>query len=94
MMETKDLEKVIEINQLRSDIREIDDFLSGAFNRKDAIEILKKHHFSDINIAIADVILNVNESTLEIENEDKIKWYLYAIKLYLIRKLGEKLSEK
>lgn len=93
-MQSNELQKAYEINQLRSDIQEIQNFLSGMFDRSKAIDILRKHHFTDFNIAIADLVLNVNETTLCIETPEKISWYLFSIQIYLLDKLNKKLCEE
>lgn len=93
-MGSKEIQNVREINQLRVDIQEIRDFLSGVFVRSKAIDILRKHHFTDFNIAIADLVLNVNEATLRIESPEKISWYLFSIQIYLLDKLNKMLCEK
>ncbi len=93
-MKTNEMYKAYEINQLINDINEIQDFLLGAFDRSKAINILRKHHFTDVNIAIADLILNINETTISNETPDKISWYLYSLLLYLNDKLAKKLCEK
>lgn len=42
-MTSKEIQKAYEINQLRNDIQEIQNFLSGMFDRSKAIDILRKH---------------------------------------------------
>ena len=59
-MTSKEIQKAYEIKQLRNDIQEIQNFLSGMFDRSKAIDILRKHNFTDFNIAIADLVLNLN----------------------------------
>ncbi len=93
-MQSNKLQKTYEVNQLRNDIQEIQNFLSSMFDRSKAIDILRKHHFTDLNIAIADLVLNVNEATLCIETPEKISWYLFSIQIYLCDKLSKKLCEE
>ena len=93
-MTSKEIQKAYEINQLRNDIQEIQNFLSGMFDRSKAIDILRKQQFTDFNIAIADLVLNVNEATLCIETPEKISWYLFSIRIYLLDKLNKKLCEE
>lgn len=93
-MMSKNLQKFYEMNQLNSDIQEINNFLSKEFDRPMAIYILKKHHFTDLNIAITDMILNINETTLLMETPEKILRYIICIRMYLINKLQKLLGNK
>lgn len=81
------MDKKDEICKLEADIIEIENFLSNIFDRNKAIVIIKKHHFTDFNIMISDMVLNVNTNTLTTETPSKICWYIRAIEIYLSAKL-------
>lgn len=85
MEERNTLEKI----KLGNDIAEIDNLLNNpyGFDKQKAIEIIKKHHFSDWNIRIADMFLDVNYSTLQMAPDVKIINYLSIIKIYFQMKL-------
>ena len=83
----------LEILKLEHDIQEIEQFLSCTFDRSKAISIIEKHHFTDWNVAIADLFLQVNFTTLSLAPPNKIRNYISIIEIYLISKL-ENLTNK
>lgn len=83
---------LIQISQLEKDIDEIEKFFVKSFDRQEAIRIIQKHHFTDMNVAIADFILNCNAKTLSFESPYKINTYIGIIEIYLTSKL-EKLRK-
>lgn len=83
---------LLQISQLEKDIDEIEKFFTKPFDRQEAIRIIQKHHFTDMNVAIADFILNCNANTLSFESPYKINTYIGIIEIYLTSKL-EKLRK-
>lgn len=81
------MNKQEEIRKIIHDIKEIENFLSVPFDRNKAIDIIRKHHFTDFNVTITDSILNVNVATLLVAPPESIIKYLKAIKGYLVIKL-------
>lgn len=81
-------ECILQVSKLEKDIAEIENFFSKPFDRQEAIRIIKKHHFTDMNIAIADLFLNYNVNTLSFESPNKINTYIGIIGIYLTSKLG------
>ncbi|MBQ3063665.1 MAG: hypothetical protein IJC99_02530 [Clostridia bacterium] len=75
--------------KISNDIQEITDVLNNpfGFDRKKAIQIIGKHHISDWNIKIADIILNINYDTLQYADHNQIRQYLWIINIYLYAKL-------
>lgn len=83
---------LLQISQLEKDIDEIKKFFAKPFDRQEAIRIIQKHHFTDMNVAVADFILNCNVNTLSFESPYKINTYIGIIEIYLTSKL-EKLRK-
>lgn len=83
--------KLIAKIKIEADIQEIENVLNNPFkfDRNKAISIIEKHHFSDWNICIADMVLNVNQMSLYTATDRAIASYLYVIELYLNFKLTQ-----
>lgn len=85
----ENIDHILQVAKLENDIREIERFFSNLFDRQEAIRIIKKHHFTDCNIAIADLFLQVNLDTLFKATPQTISNYIRSIELYLMRKLKD-----
>ena len=83
----QNFQHAMEIADLEHDIQEIEQFLSSPFDRAKSIYIIEKHHFTDWNIAISDLLLQVNLNTLSVAPPHKIRNYINVIEIYLISKL-------
>ncbi len=57
------------------------------FDRQEAIRIIAKHHFTDMNFTIGDLFLNCNANTLLFESPNKINTYIGIIEIDLTIKL-------
>lgn len=79
----ENMEYFSKITQIENDIKEIESYFLKPFDRQEAIRIIKKHHFTDMNIAIADMLFNCNASTLAFELPSKINTYIGIIEIYL-----------
>ena len=80
-----DNQKLVEKLKIESDIQEIGNVLNNpfGFDREKAIQIIEKHDFTDWNIHIADMILNVNQMSLYAATDRDIANYLWVIEMYL-----------
>lgn len=83
----ENVEHISQTAKLEKDINEIENYFSMPFDRQEAIRIIRKHHFTDMNIAIADMFLNCNVNTLSYESPNKINTYIGIIEIYLTCKL-------
>ena len=88
--------QALEKAQIINDINEIESVLNNQlyFDKNKAIQIIEKHHFTDWNVMIADLILNVNRETLQYADNNQIARYLWFIDIYLNAKLVENDNQK
>lgn len=88
--------QALEKAQIINDINEIESVLNNQlyFDKNKAIQIIEKHHFTDWNVMIADLILNVNRETLQYADNNQIARYLWVIDIYLNAKLVENDNQK
>lgn len=85
-----DAEKII---SLVKDIEEIDNVVNNTFDRAKAEDIVRKHNFSDLEIAILNSPFNPGYVKFENATDNMIVNNLLQIKSILFAKLQKEISE-
>ena len=84
-----DIEK---ITSLQKDIKEIDDVINNyIFDREKAENIIRKHNFSDEEVALLNSPVNPGYTTFENATDEMIVNNLNLIKRILLTKLQQKI---
>ena len=82
--------KELEIEQIRKDIKEIDDvFNAQFFDRSKAESIIRKHNVTDEVVGAVNSPLNPNVKPFYMLDDNAIKANLYFIRNYLVLKLAK-----